>query len=223
MVGLLQRVLNLVRSNVHELTDQHEDPERAINQFIDETTRHMAELNLEVSRASGELLQLQMKTKAKHDEALGWQKQAEVALTQGKEELARTALARKHEAERVAAELEVQAAPQQEAVALLKHSSGELQAKLDEARRKRDELITRAHRAEALTKAGDAVSKLEQGRVRDSFGAMEAKVVEKEATAEVAARPADPLAARFAELEKQASASPPDDELARLKKRLGKE
>lgn len=201
-MGLIQRVRDLLRANIHAAAEQAEDPQQVIDQYITETTQHMVELNLEVSRATQELIGLQTKAKTRRDEALGWQRQAEAAVLQNKDDLARAALARKAGAEQAAAELETQLPAQQTALDTLKHAAGELQAKLDEAKRKRDELLTRQHRAEALVKAGDAVSKLEQDRAQAALRSMAERTAEKEAQAEVATQPADPLEAKFRELEK---------------------
>ena len=200
-MGLLQRVLDLVRANIHAAAEKSEDPQKVIDDFIAETTKQMAEVNLEVTRATGELLQLQMKAKTRRDEATGWQKQAEAAVLAGRDEIARAALLRKTEAEKAAAELAEQLAPQQEAVGRLKEAAGQLQAKLDEARARRDELVTRQHRADALKKAGEAVGRLDESRSRAALEAMAERTAETEAEAEVATQPADPLEAKFRKLE----------------------
>lgn len=222
-MGLLQRVLDLVRANLHAAAEKSEDPQKVIDEFIADTTRHIAEVNLEVSRATGELLQLQMKVKTRRDEALGWQRQAEAAVLAGRDEIARAALLRKAEADRAAAELEAQVAPQQEAVGRLKEAAGQLQAKLDEAKARRDELVNRQHRAEALKKAGEAVSRLDDSRSRVALEALASRTAEKEAEAEVATRPADPLEEKFRQLEQGGAGAPVDDALADLKKKLGRE
>ena len=202
-VGLLQRVLDLVRANVHAATEKSADPRQVIDQFIAETTRSMAEVNLEVTRATGELLQLQMRLKTRRNEATGWQKQAEAAVLAGRDEIARAALARKAQAEAAAAELASEIAPQQEALDRLKAAAAQLQEKLDEARSRRDELVGRQRRAEALKKAGAAISQLGDSRADAALEALAERTVEQEAEAEVATRPADPLEEKFRPLERE--------------------
>jgi phage shock protein A len=137
-----------------------------------------------------------------------WERKAMLAVTNGKDDLAKEALLRKQEYDTAAAEDQKQWEAQRTSVEQLKESLRELQNKIEEAQRKKNLLIARAKRAEAQQKIQETISSVSGNRSAfDAFDRMAAKVDEMEAIADANKELQDlsdnaSLDKRFKELEK---------------------
>ncbi len=147
-----------------------------------------------------------------------------LAVTNGKDDLAKEALLRKQEYDTAAAEYQKQWQAQKVSVDSLKESLRELQNKIEEAQRKKNLLIARAKRAEAQQKIQDTISSVSSNRSAfDAFDRMSQKVDQMEAMADASKELEDlsnsaSLDKQFKELEKSDSAV--DAMLLELKEKM---
>ena len=86
-------------------------------------------------------------------EGAKWYERAQLALTKGEDELAREALTRRSQQLEMGESLKVQIEAQQGSITSLYESMKELEAKMAEAKAKKDQIIARARTAKAATKA----------------------------------------------------------------------
>lgn len=144
-----------------------------------------------------------------------WYRRAELALQKGDDDLAREALTRRKAYAAQAESMEAQLAAQAKAADTLITNTRALEAKLVEAKSKKDTLKARAKSAAASKAVSDMVAGLNTSNAAVAFERMEEKVLalegEAEATAALAAP--DDVDKRFALLE----GGGVDDDLARMK------
>jgi phage shock protein A len=135
------------------------------------------------------------------------------------------ALARKKEHESIALQFERQSSEQKAAVDQLKKALTGLNAKIDEANRKKNLLVARAKRAEAQKAIAETLSATNDRSAFETFDRMTEKVdrleAEAEARLEVAAISSGSHDEQLSERIKLLEAGPIDDDLAALKQKMG--
>jgi phage shock protein A len=148
-MGIFDRISRLVRANVNDALDNAEDPEKMLDQLI----RDMAE---EIRRARSQVAAMIAQEKelaadkAEADRiSREWQRRAELAVAQGKDDLAREALRRKRDSDENARIYDEQLTAQQHTVSRLKNQLQELENKYDQMESKRDAVVARSRRAKA--------------------------------------------------------------------------
>jgi phage shock protein A len=201
-MAVLERVATLVRANLNDLIDRAEDPEKMIKQVILDMENQLLQVKTQVAISMADQHLLQKKQNDQADKAAEWMRKAELAVSKGQEDLARSALERYQSFTKLAEGYALQVADQQTQVDNLRNALDKLDQKLTEARAKCDLLIAQHRRARALNTASDA-----QLAVGDR---LRQKVMRSEAVSQAKAElVADDVDRRFDRLEKE-------DEIGRL-------
>lgn len=222
-MGFFGRLATLIKSNLNDLISKSEDPEKMLNQVIVDMNQQLVEAKKQVAVAIADEKRLQKQynnEKAVLDE---WHKKAMLAVRAGDDELAKEALLRKKEHENLAKAFEDQWRKQQLAVNQLKTALRALNNKIEEAKRKKNVLIARKRRAEAMKQIQETMSGLSDNSAFETFDRMAEKIDQIEAEAEAGAEiseeySGDVLKSRFRKLEQTAGA---DAELEALKREMG--
>ena len=229
---ILGRIAQLTKANIHALIDRAEDPEKMLAQMIRDFTNSITEAEDAVAVTIGNL----RLAEADHTEDLRaaqeWGAKALAASQRGAQlrasgegaeadrfdNLAKVALSQQISFESEARSAEPMIAPQQDVVARLKDGLGTMKIRLDELRRKRDELVARAKSAQAQAQVHEAIGSIsildptsEVARFEDKVRREEARVA---GHAEIAASSLD---SQFEELETSAAAVEVENRLAQLK------
>ncbi|MFZ0931817.1 MAG: PspA/IM30 family protein [Syntrophobacteraceae bacterium] len=153
---LLERVSMLIRSNLNDLIDKAEDPEKMVKQIILDAEAELRELKGQVAVSVADQHMLEQKCKEHQDKMADWMHKAELSLDRQEEALARTALERYVSFQVLAGETEKQVIEQKSDVEGLKSLLFRLEQKLEEARSKGELLAARSRRSQALDKASGA-------------------------------------------------------------------
>jgi phage shock protein A len=223
-MGIFSRLKTLIAANVNALIGKAEKPEKMLNQLIVEMNEQLIESKKAVAMAIADEKKLEREKDNQFTQAKDWERKAMLAVTNGKDDLAKEALLRKQEYDHAAVEYQKQWLAQKTSVDSLKESLRELQSKIDEAQRKKNLLIARAKRAEAQQKIQDTISSVSGNRSAfDAFDRMAAKVDDMEAMADASKELDDlnkdtNLERKFAELEKSDSSA--DALLLELKEKM---
>jgi phage shock protein A len=184
-MGIFDRIKTVVSSNINDMINKAENPEKMLNQLVVDMNQQMIDSKKAVAMAIADEKKLERDTlenKARADE---WEKKAMLAVRAGRDDLAKEALVRKQEFEGYATQLSTQWESQKASVEKLKDSLRQLQAKIDEAGRKKNILIARAKRAEAQDRINQTMSTLNGNKSAfDTFERMAKKVDEIEAKTE---------------------------------------
>jgi phage shock protein A len=221
-MGLFSRLGTLIRSNINELINKAEDPEKMLNQVLVDMKSQLVEAKKQVAIAIADEKRIKKQYEQEAAKAAEWERKAMLAVRAGDDGLAKAALGRKTEHDEVAATLRQQWEAQKQSVEQLKQALRGLDNKIEEAKRKRNILVSRQKRAEAQRTINETLSNINSTSAFDTFERMSDRVTqieaEAEATAEIGgALPEATLDAQFKALEASTGV---DDELARLKQRM---
>jgi phage shock protein A len=221
MPNIFKRISDIVAANINDLIDRVEDPERMIKQLIREMEENICQAKEGVIEAVASEKQLGMEVESHRRQVQDWQRKAETALREGKEELARSALARKKEHERILTSLEPAWEAAMNTSANLKALLRALEAKLEEVRRKRGTLVARQRAAEAREQMGRVANHFQTGLdAHKDFTRMEDKVTEMEARAQAVAELDQDASALEREFKAMEIDSEVEAELAALKRKV---
>lgn len=218
-MGMLDRLATIIRSNINDLIDRAEDPEKMVKQLIADMETDLVEVKKAVALAIATEKRLFNDFEEHQKKADEWQKKAELAITSGRDDLAKEALARKKTEQSTADGFKAQYESQKANVTTLKEQLGQLEGKIAEARIKKDLLIARSRQAEAQENIQKTIGKVDTSGAMSAFERMERKVEEKEASAAAYTDlNGSSLDAEFRKLEADSGV---DDELAALKAKMG--
>ena len=215
---IFEKIRRIFNSNINDLLDQVEDPEKILNQLLEDMQHELKEVKIQVAAAIRDANKFEAQYKENSESAEKWEKRAIVFIQNGDDVRAKEALRRKRSAEDLAAGFREQFEAQQESVSVLKDGLATLEQKIQEAKNKRALLIARQRRAEAERTIHQTVSGISDSSALNAFDLIEGKVLDAEAEAEALSEMRQPsLEEEFDKLDKKDEI---DDELAKLKARL---
>lgn len=222
-MGLFARLALLIKSNINALISSSEDPEKMLNQLIDDMGEQLNIAKRQVAGAIADEKRLARQVEIEAQNAGEWEKKAMLAVRAGDDALAKEALARKKEHDNTAAQYREQWQKQKTGVEQLKLALRALNGKIEEAKRKKGVLIARKKRAEAQKAIHETMSGLKSSSAFEAFDQMASKIEQLEAEADASAQIAeeytgDVLAHKFRELETTKGA---DEDLVELKRKMG--
>jgi phage shock protein A len=222
MFKLFKRVKTVVDSELNALIDKAEDPVKMLEQFMRDMESDIRDAESAVAKQIANEKMLQKKYEDAQKMVEKRDEQAVTAIEAGNDDLARRALEDKKIHKQTADTLK-------ESYDRAKLDSDSLRKKLDEMKAeyyemklKKDTLKARAETAKTKTKINRTLSGIGGDESKRGFERMEEKVLQYEAEAETSEdmRSANKsLDDEFEALEK----NDVDDELAALKRKLGKE
>lgn len=155
-MGIFRRCTDILSANLNDLVDRFEDPEKALRQAIREMEQAVATALRGAAKtiASERLLARQL---AEHrDHAEQWLARAREAVQAGDDELARRALVRKGEHDRLIAALVDEQASLEQTGGKLRRQIDAMRARVAEANRKLATLLARKRAADARRALADA-------------------------------------------------------------------
>jgi phage shock protein A len=232
-MGVLSRINDIIRSNLNELVNKAENPEKLLNQAIMDMEEHLRKARAQVLDTVATEKTMEKKRLSVLEAASRWERRAGMALQSGDEALARQALVRKNEQEKMAQTLEEQIRVQREYVGALKQSLVALEERYHEARARRQGLVARAKAAKVRKKTVESLapekstSAMAESRAFDTFDRMEDKVLALESQVEAYAELSvsnnngiddAALDAKFSAIEHSQEL---EDQLSQLKKQVG--
>ncbi|MEN6400129.1 MAG: PspA/IM30 family protein [Rectinema sp.] len=223
-MGIFDRLKTVISSNINDAISKAEDPEKMLNQMLIDMNEQLVESKKAVAMAIADEKRLERELNDNKSQAAEWENKAMVAVRAGRDDLAKEALMRKQEHDTYVAQLTTQWEAQKESVEKLKESLRQLQAKIDEASRKKNILIARAKRAQAQEKINQTMSSIAGNTSAfDTFDRMAQKVDELEARTEAQKELDDAtsgasLEQQFAALESSPAAA--DAMLEQLKQKM---
>jgi phage shock protein A len=226
-MGLLDRLSTVIKSNVNDIVSKAEDPEKLLNQAIDDMEADHKKAKQQIIESLAMQKQIESKIQRAREEAPTWEQKAMAALQAGNEELARQALEQKGKIDADIHACEDTVKTQSEYVGALKSSLAMLEAKIQEAKKKRDELVRRVQQVKRQQKQAAVMQPGAPGRdainetsAFDNFDRMADKIDNLEAQVE-AQRELYADEANKAVTSEKLHALSVDDQLAALKSKLG--
>lgn len=221
MVAIIQRINDLIKANLNHMIDQAEEPEKMLKQIIHEMDDNIHEAKIAVVSAITSEKQLYKQLQEHRSKSIAWTEKAEYALQNDHEDLARTALSRKIDHDRIAASLESSWKKAKNTCERLKDQLKALEAKKAEAYHRLHGLIARQRAASAQQYLSKTLITFQDTmETQTKFVRMEERVAEAEAEAEAISEimnePA-PLEREFMDMETKIKVN---EQLAALKNKI---
>jgi len=219
-MGNFSRMGDIINSNLNSMIEKAENPEKITRLIIQEMEDTLVEVRTSAARNIAETKELSRNAEQYDARAKEWADKAELALTKGREDLARGAVSAKQQSEQMAEVVRKQIEILNEAVAKADSDLGKLQAKLNEVKAKHKALMMRGSTASNQIKMRKVMTSNKVDDALQRYERVERKVDELEAHVEAFdLGNGQSLESQFAALEADDAV---EAELTALKKSLGK-
>ena len=217
-MSILQRIRDLMSAHANAVIDRAEDPELMATQTVRAAEDLYEKFQVEFNKAVADQQIAQNQLNTARAEVQKWADYAEKAVAQNRDDLAREALGKKVDAEGRIPHLEQVAAQYTASVEDLRKTGQQLRDHIEQLRQKRQDLISRAHAAQAKEDAGKVARQLDPTALSATMNRLEEKVTRKEAAANASLATAQEATADpFKALDAQSRTASVEAELARLK------
>lgn len=221
-MGLFTRFTDIVNANLNSMLDKAEQPEKMIRLIIQEMEETLVEVRATAAKNIAEQKTHTRRVKSAKASMEHWHSKAELALTKGREDLAKSALAQKHKYQGELDILEQENDNLTEFLAKVQDDAARLQEKLSEARRRQEAYTLRQKSAEVRLKVREQAAIYNIDEALSKFERYQQKIDRVEAQVEAydlmqASGEGQNLNAQFAELEKDETI---EQELAEMKKKV---
>ncbi|TQL17452.1 phage shock protein A (PspA) family protein [Zymomonas mobilis] len=216
-MGIFSRTRDIIAANVVDILNKSEDPEKMIRMIILEMEETLIEVRASAAKTIADQKEIERQIGRLKKIEANWLDKAELALSKGREDLAKAALVERHKASSLIEDLSAEAESMNEA---LKASEGDiikLQNKLNEARSRQSILATRYAGAKQRLKMRDLYQGSQTEEAFARFETLERRV-------DIAEGQADAAGIRGMSLEEEIDNLGSDDkieqELAELRNQL---
>jgi phage shock protein A len=215
---IFEKIKRIIKSNLDDILDRAEEPEKMLEQIIQDMQQELKEAKIQVASAIRDQHKLEGQYAENMEIANKWEERAIAFVHNGDDLRAKEALKRKRSFSELAENFKEQLDVQRESVDALKHGLANLESKIEEARRQKALLIARKRRAEAQRAINETMAGLSGSNAGGIFDKIQSKIEDAEARAQAAEEIRTlNLESQFAALE---SGDDIDTELAELKEKL---
>ena len=216
-MSIFSRLADIINSNLTALLDKAEDPQKMVRLIIQEMEDELVKERSNLARFLASQKEIGRQV-ARHQERVDeWQAKAELALTKGREDLARAALIEKKKQTVLSETLYREQQAVDSGIEKLAEEIRQLEAKLEDARARQKAMAIRTEAASSRLNVQSQVARGESQAVVSKFERMERRIDEMEARADLG-QSDKALAQQFAELEVDDQIS---KELEAMRQKLG--
>ena len=216
-MGIFSRISDIVNSNLNALCDSAEDPEKMIRLIIQE----MEDTLVEVRSASARVIADQKTAVRRRDriaaEVSAWEEKAKLAVSKGRDDLAKAALQERRGMEETLRIVESELTSSGEHIAQLNEEIGQLQTKLDDAKAKQKTILLRAKTVKSRVQVKSQVQRTELDDAFARFERFERKVDNLEGELQSMDLGRDTASSLAAEIDALGEADWLEEELVRIK------
>ncbi|MFQ2009340.1 phage shock protein PspA [Aeromonas veronii] len=216
-MSIFSRLADIINSNLTALLDKAEDPQKMVRLIIQEMEDELVKERSNLARFLASQKEIGRQV-ARHQERVDeWQAKAELALTKGREDLARAALIEKKKQTELSETLYREQQAVDSGIEKLGEEIRQLEAKLEDARARQKAMAIRTEAASSRLNVQSQVARGESQAVVSKFERMERRIDEMEARVDLG-QSDKALAQQFAELEVDDQIS---RELEAMRQKLG--
>ena len=220
-MGIFSRTRDIIAANVTDLLDKAEDPAKMIRMIILEMEETLVEVRASAARTIADQKEMRRHIAKLDGLQQNWTEKAELALSKDREDLAKAALGERQKATDMAEQLRGEIGVLDDSLRAAEEDIAKLQGRLREARAKQSNLQTRIESANNRYRLRDMYAGPKTQEAFSRFGELERRADEAEGRAEaMGLGVVKTLDDEIAELRQSDRV---DEELAALKRRLGKE
>ena len=221
-MSIFSRTRDIVAANMTDLLDKAEDPAKMIRMIIMEMEETLVEVRASAARTIADQKEMRRQISKLEKIQEGWTEKAELALSKGREDLAKAALVEKRKAGDMAEQLGVEIQVLDDALRASEADIAKLQGRLREARTRQNAIAARMESAHNRTRLREMYAGPKVSEAFSRFDILErrADYAEGEADALSLGAPPKSLEEEIAELRNDEAV---DAELQALKARLNSE
>jgi phage shock protein A len=168
-MNIFTRLWQIIKANVNAFIDRVEKPEQLLEQSIRDMQKQVQRVRSDVINVIAAEKKLKAQVDQNEKDIAKWEKNAMLALKSGKEDLAVEALRRKKEAAEFFQQLQPQWEKQAAISAKLKDEYTQLRRRIEDAQRKKQNLIMRLTHAETQKRLQGLLGELTDGQVFEKF------------------------------------------------------
>ena len=220
-MGIFSRLSDLLKSNINDLIDRAEDPEKMVKQVIIDMQAELTKATQNYGKAKASERMAEKKFLEAQKISASWEAKAKAALSQGNQELAKQALAKKVKADEDVISYKDMYESISDQTEAIGNQVEVLKSKLEDAKSHQAMLIARSQMADTKKNLAKASGGFDASSSFEKFQRMEEKISRKEAEADPFSEIAgadDDMIDSFAQIETDAKV---DAELQRLMAELG--
>jgi len=165
-MGIFSRMSDIINANINAMLEKAEDPEKIVRLMIQEMEDTLVEVRSAAARTIADKKENRRKLAAIQAEAHDWEQKAELAVSKGRDDLAKAALHEKAAVERIAAGLADQLAQVDDGLERLNGDITRLQEKLADAKTRQKALLMRHETSGQRLRVRE---QLHEGKVDDAL------------------------------------------------------
>jgi len=218
-MSIFTRLTDIVNSNISALLDKAENPEKMIRLVIQEMEETLVEVRSSTAKVIADKKTLKRRIDTLNKQAHEWGQKAELALSKGREDLAKAALVERSAINASISTTETDLAKLDETLDKLSSEIELLQAKLNDARARQKTILLRTKATESRLNVHNKLRNHTIDSALDKFEHFERKIDQMEGQLETGHIEQRGLQSEFEELERQEQI---EAELAELKAKMAK-
>ncbi len=184
-MGIFTRFRDIISSNINVMLDQAEDPEKLIKLMIREMEDTLIEIKSSCANTIASQKKVQRLLEETRERQGSWEEKAELAVTKGRDDLARQALLEKRRFTQRMEAVDAEHAELGAIVEQYRDDIQELENKLKSARDKQRMLVQRHIRAKRKKKAQQEIRRVDSAEVMQKFDEIETHIERMEAEADL--------------------------------------
>ena len=167
---VFSRARDIFAANMTELLDRAEDPARMIRMIIVEMEETLVEIRATAARSIADMIEMRRSLVRLEEVQASWTDKAELALSKGREDLAKAALMERQAAADIAESLSAEISQIEQVLRAYEADIARLQSKLREARSRQNAI---QHRLDSAVSRAKAREILNGSRTEDAFAKFE--------------------------------------------------
>ena len=216
-MSIFSRMSDIVNSNINALLDRAEDPEKMVRLIIQEMEETLVEVRTTSARAIADRKELTRRQSWLSVEVGEWERKAEIAISKGRDDLAKSALGERNKADETRAAVAEELNILEETLENLASDTSALQAKIKDAKARQNAIVMRGQAAQVRLGVRQKLADHNIDDAMQRFESYERKMDDLEGQVEAYDMVQKTLAEEISDLE---NADVLDDQLAALKRKV---
>jgi len=218
-MGIFSRFSDIVNANINSMLDKAEDPKKLVRLLIQEMEETLVELRSGAAKHISERKTLEAQIGKAKAHVADWANKAELALSKGREDLARSAIEQKQQLSEQLDNLEQELVRYNEVLDSVHGDAARLEQKMAEARVRQQSLLARKQQAVTRLKVKKQLDsqKIDDALVRFEHFEKKIEALESEVESYELGDKEASVEQQFKQMERDDAI---DSELAKLKQKL---